>query len=51
MKLTARMPGQVQRLQTLLAKHGRSAALEVQSRSAEYSRMFKLDGGVRGQVR
>lgn len=50
MKLTARLPGQVQRLQTLLTKMVRSPALEVQTRSAEYSRMFDLEAGLRSQV-
>ncbi len=41
---------QLPRLQVLLSKSLRSAALEVQSRSAEFSRVFKLEGGVRAQV-
>jgi hypothetical protein len=51
MKLTARYPNQLQRLQALLGRHMRSSALEVQSRSAEFGRMFKLQQGVRSQVR
>jgi len=50
MKLTARLPSQAPRLQAMLNKHMRCSALEVQSRSAEYSIMFKLDSTVRSQV-
>uniref|UniRef100_A0A7S0S2A3 AP-1 complex subunit gamma n=2 Tax=Chlamydomonas leiostraca TaxID=1034604 RepID=A0A7S0S2A3_9CHLO len=50
MKLTARLPGQVPRLQALLARFNRSAALEVQSRSSEYTRMFKLAPPMRAQL-
>ncbi|KAJ9509335.1 hypothetical protein QJQ45_001776 [Haematococcus lacustris] len=50
MKLTARLPGQLQRLQTLIGRHTRSAALESQSRCAEYGRMFKLSASVRAQL-
>jgi hypothetical protein len=50
MKLTARYPNQLQRLQALLGRHMRSSALEVQSRSAEFGRMFKLQAGTRSQV-
>ncbi len=51
MKLTARFPAQVPRLQALMSKGLRSPALEPQTRSAEYTRMFKLDANVRAQVR
>lgn len=51
MKLTARLPSEVPRLKAMLAKHARSSALEVQSRSTEYCTLFKLDAAVRSQVR
>mmetsp|Transcript_434 Transcript_434/g.1115 ORF Transcript_434/g.1115 Transcript_434/m.1115 type:complete len:863 (+) Transcript_434:107-2695(+) len=50
MKLTARYPSEVSRLKTLLTKHNRSPALEVQSRSTEYTTMFKMDPAVRTQL-
>mmetsp|Transcript_34996 Transcript_34996/g.77859 ORF Transcript_34996/g.77859 Transcript_34996/m.77859 type:complete len:861 (-) Transcript_34996:442-3024(-) len=40
MKLTARLPNQVARLKALVQRYGTSSQLEVQARSAEFSRMF-----------
>lgn len=43
MKLTARLTTQAPRLRVLIEKHASSTALEVQTRSVEFGKMFKYD--------